>query len=580
MNSNRRRIFYLIMVMVYITCLINVFAFGILYLRVFEQHRSRLAEIARGHILLIEAMICGKKASAQKLSLETAIQKLQELQTAHEQFNSFGRSVEFFVVYQKQNQIHFFISHRHDGQPSKPLLFDEQAALPMKLALSNSPGTQVAINEHGEEYLVAYDSFSQFDMGVVVRIHTEEIQQPFLYAGIVSSIVALLLLLSGVFLIHRISNPILNSIQGKENQLQALLDTVAEGVITINEVGTIESFNLAAEKMFGYSPQEVLRKNVSILMPDPYQSEHDSYLQRFLETGEKRIIGSVREVSAKRKNQDVFPIELSVSEVQIATKGKQFCGIIRDITKRKQAEQELQNTQSQLIQSAKLASLGEIATGIAHELNQPLASISMNAEMMLEEVQEKKVTSLEGFCQIILEQVERASIIVNHLKTFGRKSSLADQKEYDLNQIIHNAFSLLQEQFRLRDIQLQRELYSEHLLCLCNKVQIEQVLINLLVNARDAVENQPEKKIWIRSFPQEKWNIIEVQDNGMGISKKNKSSLFEPFFTTKDVGKGTGLGLSISHGIIKNHQGEIEVESEEGQGALFRLKLPITQKIS
>ncbi|MEK7487123.1 MAG: ATP-binding protein [Planctomycetota bacterium] len=240
----------------------------------------------------------------------------------------------------------------------------------------------------------------------------------------------------------------------------------------------------------------------------------------------------------------------------------------------KKANEELKLTQVQLIQSAKLASLGELATGIAHELNQPLATISMNAEMMLEFIQEATQEEFFQSYQLILQQVERSSQIIRHLRVFGRESTLEKCKLQEFNLLIKNSLTLLKEQFRLRTIEIVFDLANPSPLVWCNAIQIEQVLTNLFLNARDALEKSPQKKITIRSFIQEKYGVCEVEDTGIGIAEKNQARIFDPFFTTKEVGKGTGLGLSISYGIIKNHHGFIEVQSQEGQGALFRIRLP------
>ncbi|MBF0286984.1 MAG: response regulator [SAR324 cluster bacterium] len=235
---------------------------------------------------------------------------------------------------------------------------------------------------------------------------------------------------------------------------------------------------------------------------------------------------------------------------------------------------ELQNAQAQLIQSSKLASLGEMATGIAHELNQPLFTIRMSANNLIKADEKDIVTDPLPPLKKIIRQVDRASQIINHLRTFGRDSTLTPKKEADLNGIIEDALSMINEQFIKRDIIIISELSIEPLIIHCQPVQIEQVLINLLTNAKDALATQAIKKIRLRSFFQDQWIIAEVLDTGTGIPSEIKEKIFDPFFTTKDVGVGTGLGLSISYGIIRDHQGKLEVESEPGESTCFRLYFP------
>lgn len=418
------------------------------------------------------------------------------------------------------------------------------------------------------------------------QISLPELREPFIHVLLWFLLGGLIL--SGIifFLIHLILSPFLLRLESNQARLNSILETAADGIITINNEGIIESINRVGEKMFGYTREEILGKNVRVLMPTPYYEEHNQYLQNYLKTGERKVIGIGREVMGKRKDGSVFPMDLAVGEVKLP-QGILFSGICRDITDRKSQEnelkqnnEELKRTQVQLIQSAKLASLGEMATGIAHELNQPLATISTNAEMMLEFLESATSTEFIESYQLILNQVDRASQIIRHLKTFGRESSLESCKLVPLNTLIENATTLLKEQFRLRGIEVLFDLTTPSPVVWCNTIQIEQVLTNLLLNARDALEKSMVKRLVLRSFILDNTSVVEVEDTGSGIPENIQSRIFDPFFTTKEVGKGTGLGLSISYGIIKNHHGQIEVKSEEGQGSVFRISLPSVAPIA
>lgn len=240
--------------------------------------------------------------------------------------------------------------------------------------------------------------------------------------------------------------------------------------------------------------------------------------------------------------------------------------------------QDLQNAQAQLIQSSKLASLGEMATGIAHELNQPLFTIRMSANNLIKAIEKNISHNPIPSLQKVIRQVDRASQIINHLRTFGRDTQHSAKSEEDLNRIIEDALSMLKEQLLKRNIEITMELSPTPLLIYCQPVQVEQVLVNLLTNARDALATQSIKKICLRSLRQDPWIIMELSDTGTGISPEIQEKIFDPFFTTKEVGIGTGLGLSISYGIIRDHQGKLEVESELGQGSCFRIYLPNENK--
>ncbi len=236
--------------------------------------------------------------------------------------------------------------------------------------------------------------------------------------------------------------------------------------------------------------------------------------------------------------------------------------------------QELQSTQAQLIQSAKLASLGQMAAGVAHELNQPLTIISMSAELILKYLNQSLPAAVEAKLKQIRQQVKRASSIITQLRVFGRDPSTLTLQEEDLNTLITNGLILMSEQLRLRNIEVIQDLCPELPLVKCNAIQIEQVLTNLLLNARDALEHSKEKKLTIRTYLQKNWVVLEVKDSGCGISQEDLAKVLDPFFTTKEVGQGTGLGLSVSHGIVQSHHGKLVVESVKQQGTVCRIQLP------
>jgi signal transduction histidine kinase len=245
---------------------------------------------------------------------------------------------------------------------------------------------------------------------------------------------------------------------------------------------------------------------------------------------------------------------------------------------------ELKETQSQLVQSAKLASIGELVSGVAHELNQPLMVVRANAQLLDRSL--KKESSLSGHplesLALVQANTKRMMTIINHLHTFSREAKEAFTS-VDVNKAIEACLLMVGEQLRLRNIDFQLDLQINLPEVKGNGVRLEQVFLNLLTNARDAIEDGEEWadrtriiKVSTVVFRKEReWVEIRVKDTGTGISDKNSDRIFEPFFTTKEVGKGTGLGLSISYGIIKEHQGEIEVVETGPEGTTFQIRLPV-----
>ena len=237
--------------------------------------------------------------------------------------------------------------------------------------------------------------------------------------------------------------------------------------------------------------------------------------------------------------------------------------------------QELKDTQSQLIQAAKLASLGEMATGIAHEINQPLQIVMMHSEKGLENLEEMNKEQLKESLGVIKSQVKRAGMIVWHLKAFGKDSVTESRDAISINKIIENALTLTGSQLENQGIHIAIEVAEDLPSIICNKNQIEQVLINLLLNAKDAMKFSSPGQLTIRSFQEDAFLIVEVEDTGIGVSSDIEHRIFDPFFTTKDVGTGTGLGLSISYNLLQDHHGNLKLRKKQGQGTIFRIELPL-----
>jgi C4-dicarboxylate-specific signal transduction histidine kinase len=252
-------------------------------------------------------------------------------------------------------------------------------------------------------------------------------------------------------------------------------------------------------------------------------------------------------------------------------------GDLRETTERiRLREQELREQQEQLIQVGKLATLGELTTGVAHELNNPLNNIGLFVGNAIDHIaagSSDREQVLRGLAKAT-EQVSKATEIISHLRTFGRAAP-AKFERIDLGQAVEQALSLMEEQLRLNAIEVELLLDPAPAVVNGNAIQLEQVLINLLTNARDALADAAEKRIEIASSVGDGWVALTVRDTGSGIPATIQSRIFDPFFTTKEVGSGTGLGLSIAYGIVGDHAGTISVESHLGAGATFRVELPL-----
>ena len=250
-------------------------------------------------------------------------------------------------------------------------------------------------------------------------------------------------------------------------------------------------------------------------------------------------------------------------------------GDLRETTQEiERREQELRDKQEQLVQAGKLATLGELTTGVAHELNNPLNNIGLYVGNVIDRVRLGKLDgSIVGDLEKAMGQVRKATEIISHLRTFGRAAPVSVEV-VDVDEVIERSLSLVHEQLKLRGIEVEVELCPEQLVLNANPIQLEQVFINLLANARDALENARTKRIRIETTREDDRIRVKVSDTGLGIPPEIEARVFDPFFTTKEVGSGTGLGLSITYSIVKEHGGEISVSSRPGRGATFEIDLP------
>ncbi len=352
---------------------------------------------------------------------------------------------------------------------------------------------------------------------------------------------------------------------GSAARLQAIFHTATEGIVSIDAAGIIENVNGAAVRLFGHAAEEMVGRNVSMLMPEPFHTEHDGYLRRYAATGERRIIGIGREVLGKRKDGTLFPIDLSVGEGRNGDR-RFFTAVIRDITERKQM-------QSKLAQTERLAAVGELAAGVAHEVNNPVNTI-INCAQLIADGDDPKEN-----CQVIIEEGERIADIVKDLLQFARDDNDRAQPT-SLQEVVQRTLRLIGENFKRHGIALRVELPEQLPPVLARPQQIQQVLLNLLINAKDALlaHSGNDKQVRIACEPTERHVVLSVVDNGPGIPESLGERIFEPFVTTKRARGGTGLGLSVSRSIVEGYHGTLTVVSAPGHGATFRIRLPCADR--
>ncbi len=356
--------------------------------------------------------------------------------------------------------------------------------------------------------------------------------------------------------------------------LRTLIATAVDGIIVTDAKARVQIFSTACECLFGYSSNEVIGQNVKMLMPTPYREEHDAYIAHYQATGEKRIIGIGREVAGQRKDGTTFPMYLSVGEGQVNGE-KIFVGIIHDLSAERHAETRFKELQAELVHVSRLSEMGQMASALAHELNQPLTAIVnyvKAARRTIDAVEGAAVTKAQELIDKAAGQAMRAGQIIRHLRDFIEKRETSRSQE-NLNKVVEEAIGLGFVGAAETNVKIKVELDPALALILIDKVQIQQVIINLIRNAVEAMQGVSRRELIVKTAPAEK-NFVEIAvlDTGPGLSSEVASRLFQPFVTTKE--KGIGIGLSICQSIIEAHGGRIWAEPNEGGGVAFRFRLP------
>ncbi|WP_160012401.1 PAS domain-containing sensor histidine kinase [Rhizobium sp. 18055] len=364
------------------------------------------------------------------------------------------------------------------------------------------------------------------------------------------------------------------AIKSREAHLSSILDTVPDAMVVIDQKGTVMSFSKAAEQLFGMVAEQICGKNVSNLMPNPYRDAHDGYIDHYLDTGEKRIIGYGRVVTGQRADGSNFPMELHVGEAT-ANGERIFTGFVRDLTSRLKIEEDLRQAQ-------KMEAVGQLTGGLAHDFNNLLTVISGNLEMVEDKLPDG---SLRDMLREAQDAAADGAKLTGQLLAFGRRQPLSP-KEVELGGLV-TSFSDLLRRTLGEDIKLTTVITGSHFEALVDGSQLQNAILNIALNARDAMPKGGSLTTevsrvrldadYAKMYPEVRsghFILISMTDTGCGMTEEVKKRAIEPFFTTKDVGSGTGLGLSMVYGFVKQSGGHLQIYSELRHGTTIRIYLP------
>ncbi|MEC4890316.1 MAG: ATP-binding protein [Nitrospira sp.] len=349
-----------------------------------------------------------------------------------------------------------------------------------------------------------------------------------------------------------------------EGQFRRIVDAAPNGMLLVNQAGTIIMANACLLNLFGYQQDDLLGQPVEILLPVPHRGEHPIQRSEFFAHMKARSMGGGKELFGLRKDGTEFPVEIGLTPIDTA-EGRCILASVVDITERKRLE-------AQLRRAERLAELGTLASGMAHEIGTPMNVILGRAEYLLERTKEE---GTKKGLQTIVSQVERITRVMNQLLAFARRSPI-ERVSLDLRQTVQGSLDMFEERLVRSRIRVELSLPEVCPLAHADRDQMSQVLINLIMNAIHAMPDGGVLRVSVEARPA--CVMLAVSDTGHGIPPDVLHKIFEPFFTTKEFGKGTGLGLTVVKGILEEHGGGIHVASEVGTGTTVTLSLPIADE--
>ena len=364
-----------------------------------------------------------------------------------------------------------------------------------------------------------------------------------------------------------------------EALFHALIATSVDGIMVIDQEARVLVYSNACTRLFGYAPKEVVGQNVKMLMPEPYHLEHDGYIRHYKETSERHIIGIGREVTGRRKDGTTFPMYLSVGEGTFEGK-RIFVGIVHDITSERQRDEKIRDLQNELLHTTRVTAMGQMSSAIAHELNQPLSTILAYAGAM-QRLMEDNTLPLNDMREALTQTAKaaaRAGDIIRRLRSFVEKRE-PNRTTERLSTLIAESVSLGSIGLHSDGIKISVAADPDLMPIFVDKVQIQQVLVNLIRNAAEAMSGCSRQELSITVQRNDDATIVvSICDTGPGIANEISANLFQPFATTKD--QGMGMGLNICRTIIEAHAGRIWAEPNPDGGTIFRFRLPTRSGIA
>jgi len=564
--SDRKRLLLLIGTMTGVALVVTCIAILILYRAAYAEQKARLVETCHSQARLLESIA---QYARDRDPTEWRTITLNQIVDAHARYEGFGRTGEFTLARRDSSQIVFLLSHRHyDLDNPKPAPFDPaegRVAVPMRRALLGQSGTVVGLDYRGVNVLAAYEPVAMLDWGIVAKIDMAEIRAPFIRAGSIAGVIALLLASLGAVLSLRLGTPVIRHLEESAVRDQAIVETASEGIITTDAAGTIKSFNRAAEEIFGYNRAAVIGRPAALLVPATVPSAEDKGVLPWTDG----------EAVGQRKDGSTLSLHVAISDTVVHGQ-RIYTSLVRDITDEKRAEDALERTRDDLEERVieRTEELDSFTYTMSHDLRAPLRAIDGFSQMLLDEHAEDLNDEGQRLLNVVYESAKRMGQLIDDLLALSRLGRREMRHQpIDMEELAREAFDAVQQQRPAQQVRLRLHTLPP---AEGDRVMVRRVFEHLITNAFKFTQHRRNAVVELGTYEKNDSTAYFVRDNGAGFDMDYADKLFGVFERLHDPSEfeGTGVGLAIVERVVRRHGGRVWAEGAVDEGATFYFTLP------